>query len=687
MEHKNCLWIIVILSLCILQMGLVYGEIITNFSDGSTSGNLTFNTSLEMPTKTIVTRTNVNIIDARINLRGFLNTNGTKGKQYNHIFGNNVTTYRGLWTDTYNTNVVPGISEFGESNDNITTTFVAIFPEGLAAQEGWGSFKINFSFLNTELQNAQHNVSVIIYQLESGSYVNTFLNCTVGSNTYYVYSWNSTHIVQLLNIPLPERCIDKTNNNIQLVFNTNFSPKINYLSNFRVYEVAINGTNASYPVNITLRINNQTNFYSYNNNSGLAGFVTANISNAFNYSNITLWNVSFSSNLSSIVEYSSLYVRTSSNFTIRFLDERDGSIFKLNQTNETYLTLYCGDSAYEYPHITSGTYTITSPCDNFNQLRVSVSMNDQPTYYRTLLTKQSSDIPVYLVNLFENRSVVQIIYNLIDLNGRWGGSEVVISRYVNSTNASIIEQRFDVDNKVYLWLMKDSVYNITVVNQYGEKYHGGFIASDAETKNLYLPSNSTIDNYYEDNIYYYYYFNASEHTALFHFQDYGDLESKTTFVNFSLRWAKNGSTIYYAQIVGNPITYYNFLVQNPLVANATNYILANVSYIMEWWAVHPVLGVLHGSSTFGDYSYNLEKKGFTDTEFNDYFKYGGAILLIVVLLLFGARYSHIGGIVVFIFAIIFKEIGFFDWITTGALIIIGIIAVINYMRREEVSVG
>jgi hypothetical protein len=123
------------------------------------------------------------------------------------------------------------------------------------------------------------------------------------------------------------------------------------------------------------------------------------------------------------------------------------------------------------------------------------------------------------------------------------------------------------------------------------------------------------------------------------------------------------------------------------VGNATNYVKGNTSYIIEWWAVNTELGILHGKTTVGTYSLELSRTGFSDNEFNDILKIGGLIFLIVILLSFGSRYSHIGGVIVFVVATLFKIIGLFDWITTGALIIVGIIAVINYIRREEVSVG
>jgi hypothetical protein len=54
---------------------------------------------------------------------------------------------------------------------------------------------------------------------------------------------------------------------------------------------------------------------------------------------------------------------------------------------------------------------------------------------------------------------------------------------------------------------------------------------------------------------------------------------------------------------------------------------------------------------------------------------------------FGSKVSHIGLFIVFGMALIFKYIGWLDWISSIVLATIGIIAVMNWFRKEEVAAG
>jgi hypothetical protein len=658
--------------------------VINQFTDGVSTGNFTYVTGLESPTKTIFINSYSAITNAYLYLTGYgeyTYANISESYIYGMLSNGGI---RGNWTRTSDVLNVQ-MNNPGYSNDQNKNTYTEINFSSAASTIG---YIINFSVETANLMYA--NVTINYSLADTWSPARTLMCYDQATTLWYTLGvlpvGTQTEITY--SVPISSSCLLNDQFRVWLLLSagTTTARSFNF-SEIWVNATHYNLTGNTYPHNVSILMNNQSVAYNYGL-THLNHTVLANITTAFNSSSITLWNLSFRSNTTSTLEYKGLSITATRNFTINFFDERDRTVFKLNQTNETFVTVYCGDSATEYSHITSGTVYINSLCYSYDLIKVSVSMNDQPTYYRTLLSK-NTEIDFYLVNLYENRSIVQIIYNLFDLNGRWANSQVIISRFVNSTNASIIEQRFDVDNKVYLWLMKDSSYNITVVNSYGETFRGSFIADQAETKNLYLPSQDYRDNpYFIENIRWSYYFNSTEHAALFHYEDYSDIyDSKTTFLNFSFRWADNDSTIYYDQISGSPITIYNFVYAPAFVGNATNYVKGNTSYIIEWWAVNTELGILHGKTTVGTYSLELSRTGFSDNEFNDILKIGGLIFLIVILLSFGSRYSHIGGVIVFVVATLFKIIGLFDWITTGALIIVGIIAVINYIRREEVSVG
>lgn len=663
--------IIIGLFIFLLIIGITSAIEQNTFNDATTIGNLTFTAGNQSPTKTINLPAYITVTSARLFIRGYY---------YNYS-----DTLADMGTGGYNGEWSCGGTLYSAANaNNANYNDYAACENDPALNSSWyGNFSILQGTRNVTYIYKAHRTAtpsgIIIVQCKN-----------ISTNEWISIDYTASEETGIRSVNVSSRCYTAATDKVQMRINY-ANPGGSGTEYIGVWDSEL--VSLSYPHNVTLFMNNQSTIYNYGsgNNSAFDGLRIINLTSFFNTSSITLWNISFFSNTTGILEYSNLSVNYSYNFTVNFLDERDGSVFKLNQTNDTSLSIKCPDSYYTYSHITSGSYLASANCANPDYIKVDVIMNDQPSYYRTLFvnlsTQHSTD--VYLVNLLENKSVVQIIYNLVDLNGRWAGSNVYLRHYVNSTNASIVEQEFDFDNKVYLWLMKDTEYFLTVVNPFGEVFNTNFIADQAEVKTLTLPDMGIYeDDYLEDNIRYYYSFNSTNRYAIFQYFDSGEyLPTLTTKVNFSFRWASNDSTIYYENYAANYVSSHDFIYYNLYVANASQYIKGNTSYIMEFWAEHQVLGTIHGKVIVGDFSQNLSHGGITDTNFENIFKYGGLIILIVILLSFGSKYSHIGGIITFIVAMVFKQLGLFGWITSGALMLIGIIAVINWMRREEVNIG
>ena len=444
-----------------------------------------------------------------------------------------------------------------------------------------------------------------------------------------------------------------------------------------------------WPHNVTVYVNNILAYqYGNVNNSAFDHNITLNLTNNLSTISIYPTRIDVLSNTTGIINLVNLFYQDQvRNFTFNFYDEKDGSTFHLNRTNLTTLTIKCTNTSYSYP-ITSGTYKVGVPCYNFDFLKVEVTMNDQPLYYRTRVVSTNAGanptIDWYLTNLYPPdptySQVVQIIIQLTDLNGRWQGSTTSITRYVNGTQAIIEEQRFDTEGKVYLYLTQGQQYNLTITNNYGEFYTSQFIADSAATKQLALPIQSYYpqNQYMEDNIRYYYIFNTTTCNIGFYYKDTSNL---TTYAETNISYSTNNSVFYSHDYTGTDfVNGYTFLLTD------CARIHKNESYTISWRVQNTYLGSFGGKQGVGIHETGLGHAGFTDNTWNKIMKYAIFIFLIVIMLSFEPQDSHYGLLVVFGMILVFKLLGWIDyWITIPAIVIIGIIAVLNWKRREDSS--
>lgn len=440
---------------------------------------------------------------------------------------------------------------------------------------------------------------------------------------------------------------------------------------------------SGYPRNVSVYLNDDTLVYNFGsgNNSIFAKTKQINISPYL--STITTYptKLTFYSNSTGLILVGDLYFEDSvRNFTFNFFDEQDGSLFDVNATNTT-LTIKCPGSQYEYD-ITTTTYTTGVGCDSFDLIKASVRQNTQ-NYYRTLALPPgagtSPELDWYLVNL-NNKSVVQVILVLDDTTGyRWSGSTVSLQRPVNSTSgATIIEQDFDVDNKVYLYLMQDQQYTVRITNAYGEVWSGEFIADSAIEKTITLPGiGFGADNYWETDLSLNYTFSSEEGVLNARFRDLGGY---TNYANFSIINISDGNVIVSASLITDFTEHAYFNYTNPLG------IYGNNSYATIFWFNHSVLGWQTERRVFGDYSGGVSPGAFL-SDWEDITKWFVFLFSILIILSFGSKDSHIGLGIILVMLVVFKYMGWLDWVNGITLGVLGVLISINWWRKEEVNEG
>ncbi len=402
-----------------------------------------------------------------------------------------------------------------------------------------------------------------------------------------------------------------------------------------------------------------------------------------NLSNINVYPTVFSfySNHTGFLEYKDLSITdTSRLFTFNFYDEQNASTFSLNETNTT-LHFACPSSYSQYD-ITSGTYGVNVSCAEYDDVRVTVEQ-DGEQYYRTLVVSpqsgESTNIDWYLVNLRE-RNVVQIILALDDLTGyAWSNSVISVTRNVPGvSSATIIEQTFDVENKVYLYLMQNELYEVSIENPAGETWTGSFIADSATEKTVTLPETPFYpdDQYFEDNIFYEWNTNFAQGWINFTYEDNAGL---TSYVNFSIVNKSDSS------VICSDSSTADFTTRRTFSCYDHNYIYENNTYVGTVWVSHDGVGWFKIQESFGDYTGGFSISGWSLDDTDRIWRWFTFIFLLTLLLSFGSRMQHIGMVVTLLVGVVFRFLGILDWISASILAVLLAISVINWWRKEEVS--
>jgi len=380
------------------------------------------------------------------------------------------------------------------------------------------------------------------------------------------------------------------------------------------------------------------------------------------------------------VQNLSVYINMSPRFQFYLRREADNSIFDVVGTNTTKLTIYCPNKniVINFRNLTSNSTQENKTVDcAYTLMKMDVSYAST-SYFRTLIPpKTQQNVTWWLLDLNQDTGV-QIIINLVDLTGDFTSGIIRLITAVGGGNEDIIEQQFDISTSATLYLLKDGLYTVSLVNSANtiERQLGNLIADAAGTRTItypnipFYPENTILEN----NISWSYYFNVSSNTLRL---QYNDATGSSTLIRWKIYNGSNTSsllqtftgttnsseTFTYNAVSGNTTYFTELFVQNGLLT-------FNITDIKTW----------------GDFSGYLSSfAGYTVTEAKNLKHYASTLFLVVWGLLFSAKFIVVGLVSTTIWMGILKTLGWFDisflWVgLIGTIVMIA--AITETMRRN-----
>ena len=390
------------------------------------------------------------------------------------------------------------------------------------------------------------------------------------------------------------------------------------------------------------------------------------------------------------LENNTRYVNISPRFQFYLRREADNSIFDINGTNTTRLTIFCpskniliwfknessGDSAAAKVSTQENT-SIDCP---YTLLKMDVTYAGS-SYFRSLIpAKSQQNVTWWLLDL--NRDTgVQIIINLRDLTGDFSQGIMRVKTAIGANNENIIEEYFDISTSVVLYLLKDALYKIILINneQTIEKQIGDLIADAAGTKTITAQDIKFIpDTILDNNVSWSYIFNVSANILRL---QYLDSTKNTTYIRWRIYNGTNASAFQILTTFESVYVAGNF--------TSTTYTYNNVQFNRTYYT-H--LFVQHSGLSFNISEYKAfgeretyQYPGFTPKETKDIKHYGSAIFLSVWMLLFSARHLAIGLTSTLFWIITLKMVGYLliGWIWVMVMGLVVFFAwIADYMKRN-----
>ena len=388
------------------------------------------------------------------------------------------------------------------------------------------------------------------------------------------------------------------------------------------------------------------------------------------------------------LENNSMTVNLSPQFQFYLRREADNSLFDIQGTNTTKLTIYCPaknivinfkNNSAESRNSTQENTTIDCP---YTLLKMDVSYPSS-SYFRSLIPPTSQqNVTWWLLDLNKDTGV-QMIINLRDLTGEFSQGILRAKTAIGSNNENIIEEYFDISTSVVLYLLKDALYKIILINndKTKEKQLGDLIADAAGTKTITAQDISFIpDTILDNNVSWSYTFNASANILRL---QYLDSTRNTTYIRWRIYNGTNASafqllTTFESVYVGSNFTSTTYTYNN---------VQFNRTYYTHLFVQHSGLSFnISQYRSFGEYENYLGSfAGFTAKATKDIKHYGSAIFLSVWMLLFSARHMAIGLTSTLFWVVILKFIGWFliGWIWITIIGLITFVAwIADYMRRN-----
>lgn len=437
MKKRITLWY---LTIAILLIGISSAYSQTTFTDGTSNGNFTYILGNEMPSKTIqITAHNV-VSNAVLYLKGYLSTNYYVFDVTSLGINNTPYNYRGQFINDTNPND-PGITNKDLANDGKWDTY-ATWASG--TNEGGNN---KYYYLNyTIKQFYNYNLTYLVNVAGSPFKV----GCWQENNVFNEFG---THYPSGSNISalIPYACTNHTTN-LRLRFQF-----WNTFGNNNIYDFEVARINYTYPTNVSIILNNASVAYNYglSNGSSLDHQVLVNMTSSFTYSPITLWNLSFRSNTSGILEFSGLQVDYQNVLNLTIHDEATNAT--ISGPNLTVL-ITKGSSVSSY-WTTNGTLNLVGSWDGQYIIDAYSSLYAKNTQVVTFSGGESKIVHLYLLN-----KTSTTVFTLEDQVTGSIIENALISQYrsINDQWTLITSLLSDVTGKATFGYVQGSRYQFTV---------------------------------------------------------------------------------------------------------------------------------------------------------------------------------------------------------------------------------
>lgn len=365
--------------------------------------------------------------------------------------------------------------------------------------------------------------------------------------------------------------------------------------------------------------------------------------------------------------------------------EADNSNFDVLGTNTTILTIYCPTKniiiTFKNLTFNSTQQNTTIDCP-FTLMKMDITYSDS-SYFRTLIPEYNQqNVTWWLLDLNVDIGVQKII-ELVDLTGDWSNGLIRITRAIGQNNEDMIEQFFDVSTAVTLYLLKDALYTVVLVNNDGteERQLGTMIADTAGTVTITYPNLPFYpeQTYLEDNLSWSYScpfqqcappFNTSSQILRLQYQD-------STMQTTSATW-----TVYNGSSQGSILQTFTSTSSNfSFTFQPTR---ANDTYYTTFFLQHALLDYNVTETRFfgGGIEVPGELPGWSGTEEANLKKWISGTFLLIWSMLFSAYHAGIGMVTTFGFAVIFKSKGWFP-INYVWLSLIGFVAIVGFIWEAK----
>ncbi|KKM23172.1 hypothetical protein LCGC14_1617860, partial [marine sediment metagenome] len=366
----------------------------------------------------------------------------------------------------------------------------------------------------------------------------------------------------------------------------------------------------------------------------------------------------------------SLNVSMGSIFNFNLIREETNTPFDFASTNTTQLNVFCPDKTIQINFNTTNNISQIINCQ-FTLMQIVVDYGVLGSYFRTLKPEFSDkNITFYLIDLIKGDIAVQRVIQLLDLTGEFADSILTVQRSIGNRARDIIEQEFDISNQVNLFLVKDTLYSISIENSQQEIILGNLIPTEAGTQTITLPKIDFVpqETILGDNVSWSYTFNTT--LSILRMQ-YQDKTNRTTLVRFTV-FNDTGPSLkqlFQAQSQNNASVTITF-----------NQALDNTTYVTELFVQHQDLGSFTDKKIFYNFKssggINLEGwSGVEQTNFKHWFAW---IFLAAWGMLFTRRYTGIGMTTMIIFLWIFRT---WAWIEVSDIVFgfVALLAVVGWM--------